>query len=86
MARVTKTKSYCGCEVFVRSDGISGIKHDRLVRRAEECRCKKCNDALRMARTPAGQEIVRADAEFTASTAAVVVVDVMNPTPKGGSL
>lgn len=65
MARVTKTKAWCGCEVYVRSDGISGIKHDRLVRDAENRRCKKCDDALRQAQSPAGQEIARSDSEFS---------------------
>lgn len=89
MARVTKTKHACGCEVVVRSDGISGIKHDRLVRDAEFRFCQKCNDIANAEwdkkHSPAGKEISRADVEFKASASASASVDIVSQIQKAVS-
>lgn len=48
--RKTRTRHYCGCETLVVSRNLSGTRHDRLVRTAEDIRCDKCNVDLKLLR------------------------------------
>jgi hypothetical protein len=44
--RITKTHHYCGCETIVTSTGLTGIKHDRLIKAAEMTLCMRCTAKL----------------------------------------